>query len=1130
MPVINGTPGDDFVPGTSGDDTINGDTGNDTLRGNGGADTVNGDDGHDFVTGDAGDDVLHGGNGDDFVRGGAGDDLVDGGAGFDRATFSTNDVNVGVTVDLNLQGVAQNTGHGMDTLVGIEHVSGTNLNDTLTGDGGANWIWGQGGNDTLNGNGGDDLIEVGQGNATVNGGGGTDTLSFFNNQDFAGGVNVNLATVAAQAVYAGSSMTIAGIENVSGSVFNDTITGDGANNVLAGLQGNDTLNGAGGDDTLLGDGWFVADTHGLGFSGPIVRYDDAAASLSDPTITGNDTLNGGAGNDTLRGGGGDDILNGGTDNDLIDGGAGNDTATFVTSAAAVTVDLFFGTAVGDGNDTLVGIETVVGSNFNDFLYGSNNGDTLWGGLGSDTLRGYGGNDAVNGGDGHDYVTGDNGDDTITGGNDDDFLRGGSGNDLIDGGSGVDRVAFSTADVNSGVNVDLRIVGVSQNTNHGMDILIGIENVSGTNLADSLTGNAGDNWIWGQGGNDTLNGDDGNDLIEVGTGNATVNGGNGTDTLSFYSNGDFAGGVNVNLAVLAAQGVAAGSNMTISGVENVSGSLANDTITGDGANNVLAGFQGNDTLNGAGGDDILLGDGWMRADTHGTGYSGAQVRYDDAAASLSDPTITGNDTLNGGAGNDTLRGGGGDDVLDGGADNDLIDGGAGIDTASFQSSAFGVTVNLNGGFASGDGNDTLTGIENVIGSSHDDFIVGNGGDNVLSGGGGVNQILGGDGADTLNGGNSGDFLAGDAGNDVLSGNDGDDYLRGGAGDDSFSGGAGYDRIAFNVTGTDAAVGATFNLSIVGVAQNTGHGMDTLVDASVEHVSGTAYNDTLTGNTGDNWIWGQGANDTLNGGDGNDLLEVGVGNSTLNGGNGIDTVSFWNNGTTGPVSVSLVPAGSQATGIGTMRLISIENLSGSGFDDVLTGDNNANVIAGQDGADTISGGGGADTLYGDGWITVDVANTGFSGPIVTLENIPPPEAAFTVAQAGGADYIDGGAGDDRIFGGGGNDTLLGKAGADSLYGGSGDDSMTGGVGADGFHHEFSGGQDVITDFSAKEGDKLYLDGVSNYHLVQQGRDVLVVIDTPPALNARPANDTVLVQGVNIKQLFPAQWDPKLGIHVT
>jgi Ca2+-binding RTX toxin-like protein len=111
---------------------------------------------------------------------------------------------------------------------------------------------------------------------------------------------------------------------------------------------------------------------------------------------------------------------------------------------------------------------------------------------------------------------------------------------------------------------------------------------------------------------------------------------------------------------------------------------------------------------------------------------------------------GDDILIGLGGNDTLNGGEGNDILAGGAGNDTLNGGAGIDTATYIDAASGVTVSLAiSGVQStgGAGNDTLSTIENLIGSNFGDTLTGNSSANVLSGGGGGNDILtGGSGAD------------------------------------------------------------------------------------------------------------------------------------------------------------------------------------------------------------------------------------------------------------------------------------------------------------------------------------------------------------------------------------------------
>jgi Ca2+-binding RTX toxin-like protein len=129
------------------------------------------------------------------------------------------------------------------------------------------------------------------------------------------------------------------------------------------------------------------------------------------------------------------------------------------------------------------------------------------------------------------------------------------------------------------------------------------------------------------------------------------------------------------------------------------------------------------------------------------------------------------TLLGLAGNDTLTGSSGDDLLAGGAGNDTLVGGAGNDTALFVDATAGVTVNLAAGTATGEGSDSLSGIENAFGGSFDDDLTGSAAANTLEAGGGNDRLAGGAGNDTLVGGTDHDTLVGGAGNDVLVGGTG-----------------------------------------------------------------------------------------------------------------------------------------------------------------------------------------------------------------------------------------------------------------------------------------------------------------------------------------------------------------------
>lgn len=650
MATVNGTLGDDTLGGTPGNDDIHGFDGNDGLFGLGGDDLLDGGNGHDFMRGREGNDQLFGGADDDYLDGGIGDDLLDGGSGIDRAAYAVSATG-GVTVDLNIVGVAQNTGQGMDTLIGIEHLSGTIFNDTLTGDGGDNWLWGGSdgsgvtGDDTIFGMGGNDLIWVGTGDHTLDGGTGNDTLGLFGNETdiTAAGVTVSLALQGGVQDTEQGLMFLTGFENVSGSIRDDSITGDGDANILLGDIGSDILVGGAGNDTLYGDGRTSVDTHDTGGSGPIVTYADASLL----------PFAGAAGNDLLEGGDGDDTLN---------GGGGADTASYANQAGAVFVNMLAGLADDGtgGTDTLISIENVTGSAFEDSLLGDNLANVLAGLAGHDLLRGRDGNDTLKGGDG------------------DDFLNGGIGDDILDGGNGLDRAAYATG-ATAGVTVDLNIVGIAQNTgSQDMDTLFGVEHVSGTRFNDVLTGNAGDNWIWGGSdtsgvtGNDILSGGGGNDLIEVGTGNHNLNGGTGTDTLSLYGNETdiTAAGTTVSLALQGMAQATEQGSMTLNGFENLSGSIYQDVLGGDNANNLLAGDCGDDNLGGGKGDDTLYGDGRVIVDTHNTGTSGPIVTYFDVA-DLPIPEASGNDRLDGGKGDDVLVGGGGDDILTGGQGNDVF---------------------------------------------------------------------------------------------------------------------------------------------------------------------------------------------------------------------------------------------------------------------------------------------------------------------------------------------------------------------------------------------------------------------------------------------------------------------------
>jgi Ca2+-binding RTX toxin-like protein len=138
---------------------------------------------------------------------------------------------------------------------------------------------------------------------------------------------------------------------------------------------------------------------------------------------------------------------------------------------------------------------------------------------------------------------------------------------------------------------------------------------------------------------------------------------------------------------------------------------------------------------------------------------------------------GGDTIKGGGGNDILRGEGGADKLYGEAGDDTFDGGLGIDAANFSSSLAPITASLTTNTATGEGSDTLTGIENLVGSSENDTLTGSEGNNFIDGGGLGDSLTGMGGADTLNGGGGPDSV------NSQDGVDGNDSLDGGPGTDT-----------------------------------------------------------------------------------------------------------------------------------------------------------------------------------------------------------------------------------------------------------------------------------------------------------------------------------------------------------
>ena len=239
--------------------------------------------------------------------------------------------------------------------------------------------------------------------------------------------------------------------------------------------------------------------------------------------------NGTRGADELFGFRGNDILYGGPGSDRLDGGSHRDTASYVGATAGVKVNLNLTgpqNTRGAGTDTLVSIENLTGSRFNDVLLGNGANNVLSGMAGNDTLHGGGGDDTLNGGTGNDTLLGYTGDDRLNGGDGNDRLLGGSGDDVLNGGAGSDTASYATATAGVTVFIDTSPSGNDgepQNTiGAGIDQLVSIENLTGSTFNDTL---GGFEFFGG-----TLDGGAGNDQLFVVDSGARLNGGAGNDQL------------------------------------------------------------------------------------------------------------------------------------------------------------------------------------------------------------------------------------------------------------------------------------------------------------------------------------------------------------------------------------------------------------------------------------------------------------------------------------------------------------------------------------------------------------------------------------------------------------------------
>lgn len=399
---------------------------------------------------------------------------------------------------------------------------------------------------------------------------------------------------------------------------------------------------------------------------------------------------------------------------VMDGGAGNDKLELDN-----TVGVGASVTGGDGNDTLIG---------------SSGGDTLDGGAGNDSLTGNAGDDSL---------TGDAGNDTLLGSDGNDTLSGGMGADSMDGGAGTDTVTYAGEGRTVGVNVSLE-----KKTDNGSredapaggavagDTITNVENLTGTDFADTLIGSKGANTIVGGDGNDSISGEAGNDSLDGGAGNDTISGGAGNDTIT--------GGA---------------------GNDSIMGEAGNDSLDGTDGNDTLRGGSGNDSIHGGAGDDALYGD-------------------------------SGKDVMWGGFGADDIHGGSGQDAMSYADESRTV----GVSVSQNGQTDDGSSEDVSGERKDNVAGDieiigTTTFADTVIAGGKGDRIIWTyaGDDSITGTNSGRNEIWGGAGNDTITGGAKSDRLYGDDSATTTAGTDGADSISGGAGNDSINGGGAADTL-------------------------------------------------------------------------------------------------------------------------------------------------------------------------------------------------------------------------------------------------------------------------------------------------------------------------------------------------
>lgn len=848
---LDGLSGDDYLDGGAGSDTMIGGIGNDTYVVDNAADTV-------VEDANAGTDIVRtsisyvlganleglvlfgtagiSGTGNDTsntIVGNSGDNLIDGGLDADTMAGETgNDTyvvdNVGDIVTENANGGSDTVrstfsytlGPNVENLVllgaaGLK-ATGNELANILTGNSGDNLIDGMAGTDTMIGGLGDDTYVVDTSLDVVieESGGGQDTVRA--TASFSLGANIE-------------NLLLQGTGNIdgTGNALANVITGNDGDNVLDGLGGTDTMIGGLGNDTYAIDeiGDMIVENAGAGTD--TVRSTLSYAlgdNLENLVLLGSANIDATGNSDAnvIIGNSGDNLIDGGIGSDSMAGGLGNDTYVVDNAYDIVTED------INGGTDTVRSwLGGTLGSNLENLVL-----------LGSGHINGTG-NSLAN------LLTGNSGDNLLDGLGGADTMSGGLGNDIYV----VDNVGdVVIEDANGGIDTVQAALSFVLGANVENLQLLDTGNIDGTgnDLANSITGNAGNNILDGMGGVDTMAGGLGNDIYVVD---------NAGDILIEYANGG-TDTVRSSISYLLGNNF---ENIVLLGSENLNafGNDAANVLTGNSGDNLIDGGLGSDIMMGGVGNDTFIVDtlGDLVIENAGAGMDTVRSSVAYAlGANVENLLLTGtanldgtgnmlNNTLVGNDGNNLLDGGAGNDILDGGFGADILIGGTGDDTFFINDPLDKVIENNNGGV-------------DTVQTSLDQYTIAANVENLTYLGSSVFTAVG----NSLS-----NIITGGSGDDVIDGKGGSDILRGGLGNDVYV----VDSVS-DLVFESFGEGADLVRSSVSYELSKNVENLTLFNSNAINGTGNDLNNTLRGNAAANVLDGRGGVDVLYGGAGNDTF--------------------------------------------------------------------------------------------------------------------------------------------------------------------------------------------------------------------------------------------------------------------